>query len=163
MADIQRLQTISHGSLSAIVRQDLDAQIDSFRMVADLQRPQKGWIGAIRIALGMTERQLGERLGVSQESVHGLERSEAADRVRLGTLRRAAEALDCQLIYVLVPRIPLEKTVQTRAFAIARAEIDAVEHTMALEAQDVTMSDDVVADRARQLTSARRGTLWRDR
>ena len=85
----------------------------------------------------MTTAQLGKRLGISQPSVVGLERSEAAGRVQLETLQRAAVAMNCRLVYALVPVEPLETMVRDRARQIAERILSAVEHTMSLEDQGV--------------------------
>jgi len=66
-----------------------------------------------------------------------MESSERRGAISLGTLRRAAEALDCTLVYALVPNKPLEETVTVRARAIAADQLRRVNHTMRLEAQDV--------------------------
>ena len=88
------------------------------RALADF--PDQGWIRTIRDALGMSSRQLAARMGVSQPAVSQLERSEVAGRIQLDSLRRAAAALDCELVYSLVPRASLEETLATRARALAR-------------------------------------------
>ncbi len=100
-----------------------------------LARPRQGWVRAIRTALGMTTAQLGRRLGIAQASVVGMEKSEAEDRIQLGTLRRAAEALDCELHYVLLPRTGLQARVQQRRAALAEREHGRVAHSMGLERQ----------------------------
>lgn len=145
--------------IAASVRRHLDGQIERATPAADVDRPAKGWVNAIRRALGMTERELGERMGISQPSVSSLERSEADGTIRLSTLRRAAEALDCEMAYVLIPRRPLEELVTERARALAHSELARVRQSMSLEAQDVELSQDAVEERARELIAARR--LWR--
>jgi predicted DNA-binding mobile mystery protein A len=54
----------------------------------------------------------------------------------LNTLKRAAEAMDCTLVYALVPRTSLENTVRNRARQIAATALARVSHTMKLEDQD---------------------------
>jgi predicted DNA-binding mobile mystery protein A len=98
-------------------------------------QPVRGWIRAIREALGMTAEQLAKRLGVKQPSVVALEQSEAKGTIELATLRRAAEALDCTLVYALVPNKPLEQTLRERARLFARRRSEPIEHSMALEDQ----------------------------
>lgn len=120
---------------NAIARIRLDARLGALQPVDRYAVPPKGWLRAIRDALGMTGAQLGRRLGVSPQSIDALERSEATGTVKLATLRRAAEALDCTLVYALVPNSPLETTVQRRARALAMRELNRVDHTMKLEAQ----------------------------
>ena len=142
------------------VRRHIDAELERAKPAAEAARPAKGWVNAIRRSLGMSERQLGERMGISQPSVSSLERSEADGTIRLSTLRRAAEALDCEVAYVLLPRRPLEELVAERARELARSELGRVRQSMALEAQDVELSDAAVEERARELIAA--GRLWRN-
>lgn len=85
----------------------------------------------------MTTAQLGQRMGVRQPSIVGLERSEEKGSIELATLRRAAEALDCTLVYALVPNKPLGATVRARARAFLLLRRRPVEHTMLLEDQRV--------------------------
>jgi len=89
----------------------------------------------------MTTAQLAIRMRVKQPSVVELERSEAKGSIGLATLRRAAEALDCTLIYALVPNKPLETMVGERARAFARRRLEPVEHSMLLEDQKVAEGD----------------------
>src|ERR1700675_3649187 len=88
--------------------------------------PVRGWIKAIREALGMSSAQLAKRLGVKQPSVVALEQSEVKGTIELATLRRGGGALDCTLIYALVPNQSLEVMVRDRARMFARRRLEAV-------------------------------------
>jgi len=122
-------------------RQRLDERFSAIRPTERLQRPPKGWVRAIRDAVGMTGGQLAARLGVSVQAVDRLEKSEASDTIQLNTLRRAAEALDCTLVYALVPNSSLKDAVEQRARRIAVRELQRVAHTMKLEAQETGDAD----------------------
>jgi predicted DNA-binding mobile mystery protein A len=122
-------------------RRALDRALLPFREIPT-RRPPRGWIRALRDALGMTAEQLGERMSVSQPTVQKLEVSEAEDTIQLKTLRRAAEALNCELVYALVPREPLRQTYETAARALARRELRGISHSMALEDQAVDDEDE---------------------
>ncbi len=117
---------------------------------------------AIREALGMSAADLGARMGVSETSVLSLEANERDDRAQLGTLRRAAAALDCELVYVLVPRAPLGTLATERAVKLARTALAGVEHHMALEGQEVDAAATrrQLAEYAEQLLDS--PGLWRD-
>ena len=106
------------------------------------RRPQRGWVRAIRDALGMTAEQLGDRIGVTQSTIQRLETSEAADTIQLNSLRRLAEGLGCELVYVLVPRETLSATYDAAARDAARRELARVSHSMALEDQAVDDAGD---------------------
>ncbi|HWK96663.1 MAG TPA: mobile mystery protein A [Pseudolabrys sp.] len=119
----------------------LDSRLLKFKPDDQYQPPERGWVRAIRDALGMSGAQLAERLGIRPQSVEALEKSEAAGTIQLSTLRRAAEALDCTLVYALVPKTSLEDAVQRRARNIALRDIARVGHTMKLEAQGTSDAD----------------------
>jgi predicted DNA-binding mobile mystery protein A len=89
----------------------------------------------------MTTAQLAQRLNIAQPSVVGLEKAEASKAITIETLERAARALDCTLVYALVPRKPLETLVQERAHEMARERLRTVSHSMALEDQRVREDD----------------------
>lgn len=127
--------------LTAQSRARLDERLAHFGPAERYRPPSRGWIKAIREALGMSTAQLAKRLGVRQPSIVDLERSEEKGSIELATLRRVAEALDCNLVYALVPNQPLEMTIRARARALLRRRRSPIEHTMLLEAQDVAGPD----------------------
>jgi predicted DNA-binding mobile mystery protein A len=125
-------------------------------------RPPKGWLRAIRDALGMTTAQYAKRLGVSQPRISALEKSETDETVTLATLRRAAEALDCRLVYTIIPNRPLDELLRDRATLKADEQLARVSHTMRLENQGLTQRD-LDAERARVIDELLRGDprrLW---
>lgn len=117
-------------------RQRLDERLKPMKPVERFRSPPKGWIRAVRNALGMSGAQLGARLGgLRPQTIEAMEKSEAGGVIQLNTLKRAAEALDCTLVYALVPNSSLEAAVDMRARKIALSEMRRVAHTMELEAQ----------------------------
>ena len=139
----------------------LDLSLGRLRS-GSVARPPKGWLRAIRDALGMTTKQFARRLGVSQPRVVALEKGEIDETLTLASLRRAAEALDCTLVYVLVPKQPLVETLRQRAEQKADAQLNRVSHTMRLENQALTNADqrrqrELLID---QLLRGNLGRLW---
>jgi predicted DNA-binding mobile mystery protein A len=126
----------------AMARKQLDKRLNLLQNVDILARPSRGWIKAIREALGMTTAQLAKRLNVSQPRVLGIEKAEASGSIKLESLERAAHALDCRLVYALVPRKPRESLVEDRARAFAQKRLRATSHSMALENQRVDEADE---------------------
>src|ERR1017187_6910271 len=122
-------------------RANLDGRFKEFGAVRRYTAPVRGWTKAVREALGMTTAQLAKRLGGKQPSVVAIEQSEAKGTIELATLRRVAAALDCTLVYALVPNQPLEMMVRERARLFSRRRRDPVEHSMLLEGQAVTGKD----------------------
>jgi predicted DNA-binding mobile mystery protein A len=127
--------------LAAQSRENLDERFKNLGAVGGYAAPVRGWIKAIREALGMTTEQLAKRLGVKQPSIVAIEQSEAKGTIELATLRRVAEALGCTLVYAFIPNKPLEMIVRERARLFERRRRGPVEHTMLLEDQAATGKD----------------------
>jgi predicted DNA-binding mobile mystery protein A len=125
----------------AKARQRLDERLLPLKPEERFDAPAKGWLRAIREALGMTGVQFAKRLRISPQSAEALEKSEANGKVQLDTLRRAADALDCRLVYAIVPKTSLEAAVTERARKIALRDLGRVAHTMTLEAQGTGDAD----------------------
>jgi predicted DNA-binding mobile mystery protein A len=117
--------------------EQLDKRFTELRPLAQTARPARGWIRAIREALGMTTAQLAKRLGVQQPRIIELEKGEVTGNVTVKSLERAAEAMGCRLAYALVPIKPLTATLDERALQVAERKLSAVEQSMRLEAQGV--------------------------
>ena len=144
-------------------QRQLDAGLTRWRSAELPVRPPSGWIKAIREALGMPAAHLAKRLGLVPSTVLRLETSEADDTITLGSLRRVAEALGCELQYALVPKQTLAQTMEAQANKVARERMAIVAHSMALEAQ--ASSDDAVNTQVQEIAeSLLRGSrreLWR--
>lgn len=118
-------------------RERLDAKLAAIKPLDQFTVPPRGWIRAIRDAIGMSGAQLAQRLGMTAQGLVSVERSEAQGRIQLNTLRRTAEAMDCVLVYALVPETSLTEMVERRARDLAFKALSRVSHSMALEDQQV--------------------------
>lgn len=150
--------------MAALARKHLDRRLTALRRTADLARPPRGWIKAIREALGLTTAQLARRLGVSQTRVSRMEHGEMENTLTLKSLRQAAEAMNCTLVYALVPNEPLEQMVHKRAGVIADRRLARTHHTMKLENQALAHPD-LEAERARLVRELIEGNprqLWEE-
>lgn len=125
--------------LRTTAAQILDRKFSELQSAAVIlrQRPVKGWVQAIRSALGMSVTALAERLGVKHSTVVAYEQAELAGRIQINTLRRIAVALDAELIVALVPRQPIRERLRERAHEIAREEMNSAVQSMRLENQEV--------------------------
>jgi predicted DNA-binding mobile mystery protein A len=148
-----------------IIVEQLDETLSRFKNVQGVSPPPKGWIRAIREALGMTGKQLAERLNVRQPRIPILEKDEISGAVSMRTMRQAAEALDCVFVYALVPRSTLENTIREQVRQIAIERMKRTTHTMILEDQQLqelerqkmlqSMTDDLVREMPKDLWSAK--------
>lgn len=116
----------------------LDKRFQELRPWAKLAvRPAHGWLRAIRTVLGMTTGQLAARINVTQPRINELEKAEVHGNITLNSLERAAQAMGCRVVYILLPHEPLQKTMRARAELVAERRLAAVEQTMRLEDQEV--------------------------
>lgn len=128
---------ISAPIMKDLMQRQLDRELGKLSNIGTLRTPAQGWIRSIRQALGMTTAQLARRLGVVQQRVTAIEQAEQTGGIRLETLQKVAQALNCELAYFLVPKEPLEKHVKSKANEVAKRKMEFLEHSMALEAQSV--------------------------
>ena len=145
-------------ALRKLARQRLDQRLQRVRdAAAQFSPPPAGWLRAVREALGMSLQDLGDRLGMTRTSAMRLEQSEKRGTIQLDSLRRMADALDCDVVYGLVPRRGLEATYADQQLVSARNLNRTIARHMELEAQhelDPSLKDqrteaarDLIADR----------------
>lgn len=134
-------QHLATKRLANLQLRQIDRRVDALRQLSATPRPPGGWIRAIRSALGMPITYLAGQLGQTRQATQALEQREVEDRITLSALRRAAGALDCDLVYALVPRRPLAEVLAQHARETAEREIRSVAHSMRLEAQGVAEAE----------------------
>ncbi len=117
----------------------LDAALQAWKKRTPL--PREGWVRTLRTALGMTLSDLATRLGITFQAVSQLEKSEQEGSVAISTLQAVADALECDLVYALVPRESLEAFLVGNARQHARRRVDRVQHSMSLEAQEISRKE----------------------
>ncbi|MEW6079745.1 MAG: mobile mystery protein A [Thermodesulfobacteriota bacterium] len=147
-----------------LIREQLDVSLERFSPLRNAVAPPKGWIRAIRGALGMTARQLAERLGVAQQAVARIEKEELSGSVTIKTMRRIADSLDCVFVYGFVPRTSLEETVARQAQRVAIKRLSKASQTMRLEKQALSRKENarVLSALADELIRTLPATLWDD-
>lgn len=96
-----------------------------------------GWIKTIRMALGMSMQQLGNRLGVTRQTVHDMELREKQGSITIKSLHEVANALDMQLVYGFVPKDgTLDALIERKARELAEKIVLRTAQNMKLEAQE---------------------------
>ena len=145
-----------------LIRQQLEITLEKFRPLLNIPMPPKGWIRAVRDALGMNGRQLADRLNVTRQRAALIEKDELGSSATLKTMRRVAESLDCVFVYALVPRTSLEHTLHEQAKRVAKKRLARVSHTMMLENQKLSDIDQEQAlnDMIKELIETQPSTLW---
>ena len=120
-----------------LAREQLDLKLKPWKLLRSQAAPNGGWLRAIRTSLGLPRTVLAKRLKVAPASVDDLEYSEATGTVTLNSLRKVAAAMNCDLVYAIVPRTSLQMIVEEQATEKAKAILGRVGHSMKLEAQEV--------------------------
>lgn len=116
--------------------QQLNDKMKLFSAIRKVSVPPAGWVKAIRTALGMSLRQLGNKLGVSKQNVQSMEKREQEGTISIKALKEVAQAMDMQLVYGFVPKDgSLNDLIEKRATMLATEIVMRTAHTMNLEDQ----------------------------
>ncbi|MCX6335226.1 MAG: mobile mystery protein A [Bacteroidia bacterium] len=120
-----------------LILEQTDRKIHLLKTADALVIPSSGWIFTIRKALGMSMRQLGNRMGITPQSVKEIEDREKNKTVSLKVLNQFAKALDMKLIYGFVPKKGnLEDLIEKRALEMAKEIVGRTSISMKLEDQE---------------------------
>jgi predicted DNA-binding mobile mystery protein A len=125
--------------------------------------PPTGWIKAVRLALGMSLEQLGNKLSITKQSMQALEEREQSGGITIKSLREAAEALDMQLVYGFVPKDgSLDALLDRKARELARQIVLRTSNTMKLEDQENSPEriKQAIEERAADIKNEMPKTLW---
>lgn len=150
--DIKRLQV-----------EQLDKKLSQFSPLKTSPIPSAGWINAIRTALNMSLRQLAKQLQISVNSAKAIEQRETNGTITIQTLKRAANALEMDVVYALVPRgSTLEEMIEKKARALAKTIVERTSTSMTLEDQgnSVQRLEKAIEEKTDELKRERPRMLW---
>lgn len=148
--------------LSVIQLRQLDDRLSKVREISTLEPPPDGWVRTLRQALGMTSEQLADRMGVTRQAVLQLEGAEQKRTATWTSLRKAAEAMDCEVVYAVVPRGSLNQVLLRQGRKQAEKHVGRIAHSMKLDAHLVgpAEQDRQVEELAAHLAAERSRGLW---
>lgn len=66
--------------------------------------PARGWLRAVREAVGLTQLDVAAKAGIKRQSYAQFENAEERGSISIASMRRAAEAMGCELVYYVLPR-----------------------------------------------------------
>lgn len=115
----------------------LDRKFERKTLLREVEILSDGWIKEIRTALKMTYKQLAKKLSVTPGAIRFFEKNELNGTINLNSLKKIANALNCKLIYAIVPNETLEKTIDNRIDKVAKKMISQIDNSMMLEKQSV--------------------------
>lgn len=142
----------------------LDRVLAPWRRITQQFQQQHNWFQMIRETLGVSMQLLAKRMGLSPGRIAQLQQAEMNGSITLKNLRRAAESLECQLVYAFVPKESLQDTIENKAKEVAREILSSVNHTMSLEQQDIGKNSarDQYKDLVQELIAENPKNLWKD-
>lgn len=135
----------------------LDKKISDLKSAKNIVPQSSGWIKTVREAIGMTVSQLATRLGVTQPRITKMESNE--DNLKLSTMKKAAEAMNCEFVYYFKPRTTFQNLVDEQAQKKAAEVLKNVNVNMALENQEIA-EDEAVKDFASDLINTKIKQIW---
>lgn len=122
-----------------LITKQVSRKLEDIRPLLNLSRGPTSWIDYVRKGLGMSLSQLAKRVGVAQSSLSGSIKLEQEGRISVKKLREIADALDCDLVYALVPRKKMEDAIMDQATKKTVSLMKEAELHMELEDQKVTL------------------------
>lgn len=98
-------------------------------------KPVRGWLRAVREAIGLTQNDVAEKIGVKRQSYAQFEAAEEKGSISIGSMQRAADAMGCELVYFVLPREPVARSYGELAQLNdpAAGHLEATDRSMALE------------------------------
>lgn len=135
----------------------LDKKTFDLKSAKNIVPQPSGWIKTVREAIGMTVSQLAARLGVTQPRITKMESNE--DNLKLSTMKKAAEAMNCEFVYYFKPRTTFQNLVDEQAQKKAAEVLKTVNVNMALENQEIA-EDEAVKDFASDLINTKIKQIW---
>ena len=135
----------------------LDKKTFDLKSTKNIVPQPSGWIKTVREAIGMTVSQLAARLGVTQPRITKMESNE--DNLKLSTMKKAAEAMNCEFVYYFKPRTTFQNLVDEQAQKKAAEVLKTVNVNMALENQEIA-EDEAVKDFASDLINTKIKQIW---
>jgi predicted DNA-binding mobile mystery protein A len=146
-----------------LIIEQLDRKFEKLSSIEDLSIPTEGWVNAVRLALKMSLRQLGSKMGITAQSVKEIETREKLGTISLNTLKQVGNALDMRLIYGFIPKDKsLEIMIQKKALELAKEIVLRTSGSMVLEDQENTMERirAAINDRAEEIRNEMPKYLW---
>ena len=113
--------------------EQLDRKIKGFNKAVKVTPPPTGWLKAIRLSLGMSLQQVADKLAITKQSVQEIETREKEGGITIKSLKEAANAMDMQLVYALVPKDgSLDALIERKAREMAVSIVSRTSNNMKL-------------------------------
>jgi transcriptional regulator with XRE-family HTH domain len=108
------------GVMKERARLEMERRVRPYRKALTRPRPKEGWLRAMRMAVGFPVDRIAEAMRFTPRMVFQLERSEQKRKISLERLEQMARALECDLVYGLVP---WQRSLEDRAMELVEQEL----------------------------------------
>lgn len=137
----------------------IDRRIEALRTTKELASIRGGWIKYMRQALGLTLQDLAKKVALTPANIAQAEKREVEEKVSIVTLKKLAEAMECELVYFFVPKKDIRSFIHDKAVEKARKTLGIADLHMRLEEQIVLGDDNDRVERlARKFID--KGDIW---
>ena len=99
---------------------ELERQLRPYRKARTNPRPVEGWLRAMRLGVGISSERIARSMDFTTKMVFQTERAEQKETISLGRLGKMARALECDLVYGLVP---WHRSLEDRAMELVEQEL----------------------------------------
>ncbi|MBO4439077.1 MAG: mobile mystery protein A [Spirochaetaceae bacterium] len=135
----------------------LDKKTSDLKSANNIIPKDSGWISSVREAIGMTASQLAKRLGVTQPRITKMESNE--ENLKLSTMKKVAEALNCEFVYYFKPKTSFQDIVEEQAVKKSYEILKNVNINMALENQGISI-EEAIKDFASDFINNKTKQIW---
>lgn len=115
----------------------INRRLEDLRSNKEKAQIRGGWINYMRAALGMSMPTLAKLSQSSKSAINQAEQREIEGKVTISTLKKYAEAMECELVYFFAPKDNIETLIKNKAYEKARRSLLSADLHMKLEAQKV--------------------------
>lgn len=127
--------------MKTLVKAQIEKKLNDIKRFSDTTKGVSSWIRYIRKAYGMSIRQLAKQMELSKTAVHRLEKNEEAGAIKLSSLYKVAESLNCELVYAIVPRSNLSEALKAQALKKAYDVLKISHREMEMEDQAINQEE----------------------
>lgn len=132
-----------------LLRKNFSTKILSFSNSFEYWWSKDNWVETLRSFLGMTLKQLGQRLNVSAVSVKQVSDKEKKGEVTLKKMQEYARALECEFVYAFIPNKDLDEIINDQARKKAIEVLK--EASLHMEIEDQEVGDDMKSAQLEEL------------
>jgi len=139
-----------------------DNRIRKFAKITE-GNPPLGWICTIRMALGMSLRQLGKIAKMTPQGIKDIETREKNGNITLAALNQLGKDLNMRLVYGFVPNEgSLQKKIDKQSITLATKIVSRTSINMTLEDQAISpaMLKKSIRAKAQEIKQRNLKSLW---